>query len=323
MKRMRRIVIVVSLVCSITAPCLWAAMPENPQGWVSDFAGILSEDTKSQISGLIDDVKRSTGAEIAVVTVSSLDGMTVEEYAVRLFEKWGIGAAEEDNGVLFLIAPNERKTRIEVGYGLEPVITDGRAGEIIRETILPFFRAGDYNQAIMDLGATLCTPKAPDCDHCPLNEICQARALGIQEARPVSAPKAKIPHHTVTAAVIQSKGRVMIVQRPTDGLLGGMWEFPGGKQEPGEELTTCLQREILEELGAEIQVGEPFGVYEHAYTHFKVTLHAFHCRLNGTEPQIREHTDLRWVVPTELDDFPMGKIDRQIASNLQKGITGC
>jgi uncharacterized protein len=149
MKRMRRIVIVVSLVCSITAPCLWAAMPENPQGWVSDFAGILSEDTKSQISGLIDDVKRSTGAEIAVVTVSSLDGMTVEEYAVRLFEKWGIGAAEEDNGVLFLIAPNERKTRIEVGYGLESVITDGRAGEIIRETILPFFRAGDYNQGIL------------------------------------------------------------------------------------------------------------------------------------------------------------------------------
>jgi uncharacterized protein len=75
--------------------------------------------------------------------------MTVEEYAVRLFEKWGIGTAEEDNGVLFLIAPNERKTRIEVGYGLEHVITDGRAGEIIRETILPFFRGGDYNQGIL------------------------------------------------------------------------------------------------------------------------------------------------------------------------------
>ena len=149
MKRVRRIVILASLVCLITAPCLWAALPESPQGWVSDFAGILSEDTTFQISGLIDEVQRSTGAEIAVVTVSSLDGMTVEEYAVRLFEKWGIGAAEEDNGVLFLIAPNERKTRIEVGYGLEPVITDGRAGEIIRETILPFFRAGDYNQGIL------------------------------------------------------------------------------------------------------------------------------------------------------------------------------
>jgi uncharacterized protein len=147
--RVRRIAIVVSLICLVAAPCLWAAFPESPQGWVSDFVGILSEDTRHQISGLIDEVKRSTGAEIAVVTVDSLEGMTVEEYAVRLFEKWGIGTPEEDNGVLFLIAPNERKTRIEVGYGLEPVITDGRAGEIIRETVLPFFRADDYDQGIL------------------------------------------------------------------------------------------------------------------------------------------------------------------------------
>jgi uncharacterized protein len=149
MKRVRHIIAVVSLVCLIAAPCLWAAIPESPQGWVSDFAGILSEDTKTQISSLIDEVKRSTGAEIAVVTISSLEGMTVEEYAVRLFEKWGIGEKGRDNGVLFLIAPNERKTRIEVGYGLEPVITDGRAGDIIRETALPFFREGDYDQGIL------------------------------------------------------------------------------------------------------------------------------------------------------------------------------
>jgi uncharacterized protein len=149
MKRVRLIVIMVSLMCLVAAPCLWAEMPAKPQGWVSDFAGILSEDTTVQISSLIDDVKRSTGAEIAVVTVSSLEGMTVEGYAVELFEQWGIGTKEEDNGVLFLIAPNERKTRIEVGYGLEPVITDGRAGEIIRETILPFFRGGDYDQGIL------------------------------------------------------------------------------------------------------------------------------------------------------------------------------
>jgi uncharacterized protein len=149
MNRVRRIVLLVSCICAVASTCAWAALPESPQGWVSDFAGILSEDTTSQIRELIEEVKRSTGAEIAVVTVSSLEGMTVEEYAVKLFEKWGIGTKEEDNGVLFLIAPNERKTRIEVGYGLEPVITDGRAGDIIRETILPFFRAGDYNQGIL------------------------------------------------------------------------------------------------------------------------------------------------------------------------------
>jgi uncharacterized protein len=149
MNRARRTAFLIICISLAAATCAWAAMPESPQGWVSDFAGILAEDTRNQISGLIDEVKRSTGAEIAVVTVSSLEGMRVEEYAVRLFEKWGIGEKGKDNGLLFLVAPNERKTRIEVGYGLEPVITDGRAGDIIRETVLPFFKAGDYGQGIL------------------------------------------------------------------------------------------------------------------------------------------------------------------------------
>jgi uncharacterized protein len=109
----------------------------------------MSDTIKSQIDGLSTEVRKSTGAEIAVVTVPSLDGMSVEEYAVRLFKKWGIGQKGKDNGVLFLIAPKERKTRIEVGYGLEPVITDGRAGEIIRKTAIPFFKQGDYDQGIL------------------------------------------------------------------------------------------------------------------------------------------------------------------------------
>jgi uncharacterized protein len=149
MKRLRRAILVVGCLLVALAPGAWGDMPAAPEGWVSDFAGILSEKTKAQITSLLDDTKKSTGAEIAVVTVSSLEGMTVEEYAVRLFERWGIGEKEKDNGVLLLIAPNERKVRIEVGYGLEPVITDGRAGDIIRETILPFFRAGDYDQGVL------------------------------------------------------------------------------------------------------------------------------------------------------------------------------
>ena len=149
MNRVRRIVLLVSSIWLIASTCAWASIPAKPQGWVSDFAGIMSDMTKSQIDALFAEVKKSTGAEIAVVTVSSLDGMSVEEYAVSLFKKWGIGEKGKDNGVLLLIAPNERKTRIEVGYGLEPVITDGRAGEIIRETIIPFFKKGDYDQGIL------------------------------------------------------------------------------------------------------------------------------------------------------------------------------
>lgn len=149
MNRVRRIVLLVSCICLIVATCAGASIPAKPQGWVSDFAGIMSDMTKSQIDALSAEVKKTTGAEIAVVTVSSLEGMSVEEYAVKLFKQWGIGEKGKDNGVLFLIAPNEHKTRIEVGYGLEPVITDGRAGEIIRETVIPFFKAEDYDQGIL------------------------------------------------------------------------------------------------------------------------------------------------------------------------------
>ena len=182
---------------------------------------------------------------------------------------------------------------------------------------LPPGRAGDYNQALMDLGATICTPHAPDCPSCPLNELCEARRLGIQEERPVLEEKAAMPHYTVTAAVITRAERILIAQRPLEGLLGGLWEFPGGKQEPGEQLEACLRREIWEELGVEISVGEPFGVYQHAYTHFRVTLHAFCCVLsNGGQPQPLHARDLRWVRRDELPEYPMGKIDRRIARRL-------
>ncbi len=183
---------------------------------------------------------------------------------------------------------------------------------------IPLGFAGIFNQAIMDLGATICTPKSPDCDNCPVAELCQAYILGIQDQRPVKKNKPAVPHYIVTAAVIHRNGQVLIAQRPDKGLLGGMWEFPGGKTEPGENLETCLKREICEELGVDIEVGAPFGVYDHAYTHFKITLYAFECQLNNGVPVAHEHTDIRWIKTTALTDFPMGKVDRQIAERLNE-----
>jgi A/G-specific adenine glycosylase len=184
---------------------------------------------------------------------------------------------------------------------------------------LPSGQAGEYNQALMDLGATICTPTSPDCGHCPLEALCRAKALGVQEQRPVKLKKPPLPHHTVTAAVIERGEDILIAQRPPDGLLGGLWEFPGGKAQPGEDLGDCLKREIGEELDAEIEVGDKLGIYRHAYTHFRVTLHAYHCRLlNENPPRPVEVHDLRWVKREELPDFPMGKIDRQIATDLMQ-----
>jgi A/G-specific adenine glycosylase len=181
---------------------------------------------------------------------------------------------------------------------------------------LPPGQAGDFNQAVMDLGATICTPRSPRCLICPVSENCLARANGTQEQRPVLPERKATPHITVTAAVLARGGQVLLAQRPADGLLGGMWEFPGGKQEPGETLPECLAREIREELGIPIQVGEAFGVYEHGYTHFHVTLHAFRCRLAGEEPQALHAAQIRWVRPDEMKDYPMGKIDRRIARRI-------
>jgi A/G-specific adenine glycosylase len=187
--------------------------------------------------------------------------------------------------------------------------------------LLPTGRAGDFNQALMDLGASLCTPQSPDCQRCPLSKDCAAYQLGRQEQLPVIARKAAIPHYTVTAAVIQRDGHVLITQRPSNGLLGGLWEFPGGKLQPGEDLAACLQREIKEELEVEIRVGEAFGEYRHAYTHFRVTLHAFLCQLCGeSPPKAVQVQDLRWVKADDLANYPMGKIDRQIALRLNESI---
>ena len=195
---------------------------------------------------------------------------------------------------------------------------------------LPPGQAGDFNQALMDLGTAICTPRTPDCPNCPLEELCQARALGIQEERPVIEARPAVPHYTVTAAVLQrgadgseppacSRGPVLIARRPAAGLLGGMWEFPGGKLQDGEDLPACLRRELMEELGVEVEVGDPFGVYQHAYTHFRVTLHAFCCTLSAGEPQPLHASELAWVEPSGLSRFPMGKIDRQIAKKLAGG----
>jgi A/G-specific adenine glycosylase len=181
---------------------------------------------------------------------------------------------------------------------------------------LPEGQAGDYNQALMELGAIICTPKNPDCAACPIAAGCRARTLGIQEQRPVLLPKPAIPHYVVTAALISRENRVLIACRQPHGLLGGMWEFPGGKQQEGEDLAQCLQREIGEELGAEIAVGDQVGVYRHAYTHFRVTLYAFRCTLVRGEPQPIEAAEVRWVAPNEFSQYPMGKIDRQISQTL-------
>lgn len=116
----------------------------SPTGYVNDFAGIYSSSFKNSLEANLSDFEKNTGNEISVVTVKSLENTDINTYAVELFEKWKIGKKGQDNGLLMLISSGDREIRIEVGYGLEPYITDGRAGNIIRNIITPEFKNGDY-----------------------------------------------------------------------------------------------------------------------------------------------------------------------------------
>ncbi len=179
---------------------------------------------------------------------------------------------------------------------------------------LPRGQAGDYNQALMDLGAIICLPKHPHCLVCPLTELCQACANGTQGRRPVLKPKKEIPHYVHAAGIvvrqIDDMPHTLLAKRPSKGLLGGMWEFPNTRVDgdPAEALESAL------ETGYRLRVGrgEALGIIRHAYTHFRVTVHAFRCTLVESSKDER----LEWVKLKELDAYPMGKIDRQIARKL-------
>lgn len=153
---------IVFLFSFVLVPFAWGALPERPSGFVTDEARVLDGGTRGQLESVLRDLESKTSAEVAVVTVSSLDGNEIEDYAVSLFERWGIGKKGKDNGVLFLVAPKDRRMRIEVGYGLEGVIPDALAGQIRDQAVLPLFKSGDLKGGIVTGALTIAQIIAKD-----------------------------------------------------------------------------------------------------------------------------------------------------------------
>lgn len=196
----------------------------------------------------------------------------------------------------------------------------------LAEGLVPPARPGEFNQALMELGQLVCTPVEPHCAACPLHDVCLARQRGTQYERPVRPPRRRTPHYDVVAGIIWQEapapaGRFLIAKRPLDGLLGGLWEFPGGKVEAGERFEQALQREIEEELAVEIAVQEPLCVIAHAYTHFRITLHAFCARYMAGEVQHRGVDDHAWVTLPELEDYAFAVTDLKIIAALREALS--
>lgn len=265
--------------------------------WLAGRCGGRFPDDAGAIAAL-PGVGRSTAAAIASIAFGArlavLDG-NVRRVVARLLDRHGDPRAPAADRALW--AEAERR----VAAAADPAV---------------------HNQAMMELGATLCRPRDPGCGDCPLAADCLSRARGTTAAVPGRRTPRAVPHHDVGVAILAHDGRVLVQRRPPEGLLGGLWEFPGGRREPGEALADTVRREVREELGVEVEVGEPVAVIRHAYTHFRVTLHAYRCRLAAGQAPPAESPDRRWLPPDALGTLPFPRANRRIIESLASGPAG-
>jgi len=186
----------------------------------------------------------------------------------------------------------------------------------VAEAMVPARAPGDWNQAVMELGSEVCTPRRPLCVTCPVGRRCLAAARGLQGRVPVRARRKAVPHIEVGLGIVWRRGRVLLCKRRADAMLGGLWEFPGGKREEGESVEACIRRELREECGLEVTVGESLVDVNHAYTHLRVTLRVYHCQAGAGRVRRLGCDNARWVRPEAIADYPLPAADVRILEAL-------
>lgn len=177
----------------------------------------------------------------------------------------------------------------------------------------------EFNQGLMEIGSMVCKPSNPDCMSCPIQAGCVATKTAKTDSIPYKSPAKKKPHKHIGVGIIeQEDGKVLIALRPEEAMLGGLWEFPGGKQEDGEEIKTTVERELKEELGVEVHAHKEFMKLKHVYSHFSITLHAFLCKLISGDPKPKSSQEIRWVEIEELEQYPFPKANKKLTERLME-----
>jgi A/G-specific adenine glycosylase len=178
-------------------------------------------------------------------------------------------------------------------------------------------RPGDFNQAMMELGALVCTPKAPACDRCPLMRVCAAQQGGTVASYPRRTAARAVPEVEIAVGVVFKNGRVLITRRPTEGLLGGLWEFPGGKLHEGERPEEACRREIKEEVHLDVSIEAPLAQVRHAYSHLRIRMHVFRCRFRAGRVRLNGPVDYRWIQIADIDQFAFPKANHKFIPRLR------
>jgi A/G-specific adenine glycosylase len=197
------------------------------------------------------------------------------------------------------------------------VSSTAREIETLANELLDTEIPGDYNQALMELGSILCKPRSPECLICPLQAGCVAFQTARTRELPYKSPKKTVPHYLIGIGIIENEaGELLIALRPDHAMLGGLWEFPGGKNRDGETIEETIRRELKEELGVEVVVERFLKQLDHTYSHFKVTLHAYMCRITKGIPRPVSSSQILWVKRNRLDRYPFPRANRLITRAL-------
>ena len=200
-------------------------------------------------------------------------------------------------------------------YGIDSPVNQRPAQQEIQtlaRALTPEGAAGDFNQALMELGARICVPRRPPCAGCPIQESCLALAENRQNELPTITRSGPKPLREAAVGLISdASGRWLLVRRPAKGLLGGLWKWPGGERLNGEALEDALGRGVLAETGLEVKVLEEVGRVRHAFTHFRLTLFVYDCEWMGG-PAGKASPTTRWCGLDEMAGLALSKVDRKI-----------
>ena len=189
-----------------------------------------------------------------------------------------------------------------------------RLYESLLETIQQVEDPSGFNQAQMYLGALVCLPRQPRCGECPLREWCRALALGAVTDYPRKRSRQALPTVEVAVGLIFQRGRLLIMQRSAEQMLGGLWEFPGGKIEAGETPAAAVAREVREETGLRVQSSQALGVIRHDYSHFHLRMHAFVCEVAASARQAPLHCERphAWITRETMADYAFPKANHKL-----------
>ena len=205
--------------------------------------------------------------------------------------------------------------------GIEDDIRSSHVKKLVQDfadSIIPDDQPGDFNQALMELGAILCKPTAPLCGNCPVSTHCVAYNSSKTDVIPYKSKAKKIPHYDIgVGLIVNQKNKLLIALRPNDGMLGGLWEFPGGKNENNESVKETVYRELKEELGVDVKVYKKFKVIKHVYSHFKISLHAYWCTIINGNPQPNSSQEIKWVSLDNMDQYPFPKANKTLIKDLK------